>query len=166
MNRVVLRHLIVATIVVAVAIVTVSLAGWSPQVEYIAALGLLLAIATAALRRVGTAVAESQWPPPLPPRVEPGGVDPQVSALEMLLRRSVDDPGIFRRRLRTMLADLTTHRLRRDHGIDPAEHPDEARQLLGEAAWHVLTTDESVTAARLEEAISAIEQLPRLARPT
>ena len=67
----------------------------------------------------------------------------------MLLRRSVEDPRIFRRRLRAMLADLTTHRLRRDHGIDPAEHPDEARQLLGAAAWHVLTTDESVTAARV-----------------
>ena len=34
-----------------------------------------------------------------------------------------------------MLADLATHRLERDHGIDPTEHPDEARQLLGDDAW-------------------------------
>ena len=50
--------------------------------------------------------------------------------------------GLFRRRLQPLLADLTTHRLARDHGIDPAEHPDEARQLLGDEAWRILTPTE------------------------
>ncbi len=73
---------------------------------------------------------------------------------------------MFRRRLRVLLADLTTHRLERDHGIDPTEHPDEARQLLGDEAWRLLTADQQATAAGIEQVVTAIERLPRLARPT
>jgi hypothetical protein len=159
------RHLIVATLLVALAIVGISLAGWSPQVGYIATLGLLLAIATAGVRRVGSSIAEWRWPSPIPPSPAAPGVDPRIAGLETLLRRSIEDDRVFRSRLRGLLADLTTHRLERDHGIDPTEHPDEARQLLGEDAWRLLTVEQVATSAGVEQAVAAIERLPRLARP-
>jgi hypothetical protein len=162
---VLVRHLLVAGIAAAVIVVVLALAGWSPHVEYIAGLGFLFAVATAALRRLGTSIAESRWPSPVPPEPSAPGVDPRISALETLLRRGTDDPRVFRRRLRELLADLTTHRLERDHGIDPTEHPDEARRLLGDDAWRLLTADERATADGLERTIAAIERLPRLQRP-
>jgi hypothetical protein len=165
-RQIVVRHMVTATVLVVVTIMGISLAGWSPRVEYIAPLGLLLAIATVALRRLGTSIAEWRWPSPVPASPAASGVDPRIAGLETLIHRSIEDDRVFRRRLRVMLADLTTHRLERDHGIDPTEHPDEARQLLGDDAWRVLTADPAATAAGIERAVAAIERLPRLARPT
>jgi hypothetical protein len=164
-KRIVVRHLIVATVLVVLAIVGISLAGWSPRVGYIATLGLVLALATAAVQSLGGSIAEWRWPSPVPPSPAAPGVDPRIAGLETLLRRGVEDDRVFRRRLRGLLAELTTHRLERDHGIDPTEHPDEARQLLGEDAWRLLTADQVATAARLEQVVAAIERLPRLERP-
>jgi hypothetical protein len=161
MRGIVVRHLLVFGVIVALALVGIALAGWSPRVEYIAALGFLLAVATAGIRRLGTSVVERTWPSPVPPTPGAPGVDPRISALELLLRRSTEDSSVFRRRVRVMLADLSTHRLVRDHGIDPSEHPDEARQLLGDDAWRVMTADERATAAGLEQVVTAIERLGR-----
>jgi hypothetical protein len=166
MTGVLVRHLIVAGVIVVLALVGIALAGWSPRVEYIAALGFLFAVASAGLQRLGTSVAEWRSPSPVPPTPGAPGVDPRIAALETLLRRSTEDAGTFRRRLRVLLADLATHRLERDHGIDPVEYPDEARQLLGEDAWRILTADQRVTTAGLDDVVSALERLPRMARPT
>ena len=161
MRRILVRHLLVFGLIVVLVLLGIALAGWSPRVEYIAALGFLFAVATAGLRRLGTSVADWRWPSPVPSPPSVPGVDPRISALEIQLVRSTEDASVFRRRLRVMLADLTTHRLERDHGIDPTEHPDEARRLLGDGAWRVLTADQRVTAAELDEVITAIERLGR-----
>ena len=164
MRRVVVRHLIVAALLVVVTLAGIVLSGLSPNVAYIAALGVLLAIATAGIRRLGESLAGARWPSPVPLAPGAPGVDPRIGGLETLLRRSAEDANVFRRRLRVLLADLATHRLERDHGIDPAEHPDEARQLLGDDAWRVLTEARAAKATDIELAIAAIERLPRLER--
>ena len=145
---------------VGVALIVV-LAGWRPRVEYVLALAAVGAFATAALRRLGTTMVEAMWPSPFPPKAVAPGLDHRITSLETLLRRSVEDPATFERRLRPLLEDLAAHRLRRDHGVDLATAPDDAQRLLGEDTWALVTqpTDRRVLPARLERAVTAIERL-------
>ena len=164
MRQIVVRHLIVGALLMVVTLVGIVLSGLSPHVAYIAALAFLLSVATAGVRRLGETVASSRWPSPVPVAPDAPGVDPRIGGLETLLHRSTVDANVFRRRLRVLLADLATHRLERDHGINPTEHPEEARQLLGDDAWRVLTEASAARAADIERTIAAIERLPRLER--
>ena len=48
------------------------------------------------------------------------------------------------------------------HGLDPAAHPDRAKALLGETAWHGLRRDFDAPApdlGELESVVAAIETL-------
>ena len=147
-----------------VTLAGIVLSGLSPNVAYIAALGVLLAVATAGIRRLGESLAGARWPSPVPVAPDAPGVDPRIGGLETLLRRSAEDANVFRRRLRVLLADLATHRLERDHGIDLAEHPDEARQLARRRCVARPHRGTSGEAADIERAIAAIERLHRLER--
>ena len=119
------------------------------------------AVATVALRRLGSTMVEAMWPSPFPPKPVEPGVDHRITSLETLLRRSVEDPATFERRLRPLLEDLAAHRLRRDHGVELATRPDDARRLLGDETWALVTqpADRRVVPARLERAVAAIEHL-------
>lgn len=147
----------------ALALVVVTLAGWSPRVGYVLALAALAAVASVAVRRIGATMVEAMWPLPFPPEPVTAGVDTRVGALEALLRRSAEDPTIFERRLQPLLTDVTAHRLRRDHGVDLTEQRDVARRLLGDEAWALLTDapHRQVSPARIERTITAIERLGR-----
>ena len=161
--RLFVRHLAVCLGCAVVALFGFALAGWSPRVGYVLALAVLAAVASLAVRRIGMAIVEARWPSPFAPETVTAGVDPRVGALEALVRRSVEDPAIFQRRLRPLLADVAGHRLRREHGVDPAVQPDQARLLLGDDAWSVLTDPpgRQVRPARIERAITAIERVGR-----
>jgi hypothetical protein len=161
--RLLVRHLAVCLACAVLAVFGLALAGWSPRVGYVLALAVLAAVATLALRLIGEAIVEARWPSPFTPETVTAGVDPRVAGLETLLRRSAEDPAVFERRLRPLLTDLAGHRLRREHGVDPAAQPDLARQLLGDDAWSLLTAPpgSDVPPARIERAITAIEQVRR-----
>lgn len=149
-------------VVVAVGIaLVVVIAGWRPRVEYVLALAVVGAVATVALRRLGATMTEAMWPSAFPPRPVAPGIDHRVSALETLLRRSVEDPTAYERRLRPLLEDLAAHRLRRSHGVDLATQPEAARRLLGDETWALVTqpAGSRVVPAQLERAVAAIEHL-------
>jgi hypothetical protein len=147
-------------VAVGIALVVV-IAGWRPRVEYVLALAGVGAVATVALRRLGTTMVEAMWPSAFPPRPVAPGIDHRISSLETLLRRSVEDPTTYERRLRPLLEELAAHRLRRHHGVDLAAQPDAARRLLGDDTWALVVqaTDRPIAAARLERAVAAIEHL-------
>jgi hypothetical protein len=142
-------------------VVVVTAAGWRPRIEYLLALAVVGAVATVALRRLGTTMAEAMWPSAFPPKPVAPGIDHRVSSLETLMRRSVEDPATYDRRLRPLLEDLAAHRLRRDHGVDLVSQPDAARRLLGDETWALVTrpADRRVAAATLERAMTAIERV-------
>ena len=79
----------------------------------------------------------------------------------MTLRRGVEDAGICRRRVQPMLFDLTTHRLRRQHGVELIEDPERARELLGDEPFEFLTevVRAPIPPVELERVVSAIEAL-------
>jgi hypothetical protein len=142
-------------------LVVVALAGWTPRVEYVLALAAVAAVTTVALRRVGASMVEAMWPLPFPPEPVTPGVDTRVGALESLVRRSAEDPAIFERRLQPLLADVVAHRLRREHGVDLDADPADARRLLGDEAWTLLTEvpRRHVSPSRLARTVTAIEQV-------
>jgi hypothetical protein len=162
-TRLLVRHLAVCLGCAVLGLVVTSLAGWSPRVGYVLALAALAAAASVALRRVGSTMVEAMWPLPFPPEPVKVGVDNRTGALESLLRRSAEDPTIFERRLRPLLADVAAHRLRREHGVDPASDPESARRLLGDDVWELLTQapDGRVSPPRIERAVAAIERVGR-----
>jgi hypothetical protein len=130
---------VVAALVATTAMVGVAAAGWSPRVEYVLGLALVVAIGAAVLRRLLGTVAEPVWPSPLPRAAEPPATDPRIGTIETAMRRGLDDAAIARRRVQPLLFDLATHRLRRHRGVSLVEDPDGAQALLGDEAFAVLT---------------------------
>jgi hypothetical protein len=119
--------------------VLVAAAGWSPRVEYVLGVALVVATGTVVLRGLLRAVAGPAWPSPLPRRREPPGTDPRIATIETALRRGLDDAAICRRRVQPLLFDLATHRLSRHRGVSLVEDPAAARALLGDEAFEFLT---------------------------
>ena len=160
-GREIVRNLVLwLAAAVGIALIVV-LAGWRPRVEYILAMAGVGAVATVALRQLGATMVEAMWPSAFPPKPVAPGLDHRISSLETLLRRSVEDPTTYERRLRPLLEDLAAHRLRRNHGVELATQPDAARRLLGDETWVLVTqpTERRVVPARLESAVAAIEHL-------
>jgi hypothetical protein len=160
------RKAVVVTVLVAAAggaltLLIIVAAGWSPDVGYVMALAAGGAVVFLGMRRSLLDIAPPTWTRPTAPQIPPGGVDPRVGAIELMLKRGVEDAGICRRRVQPMLFDLATHRLRHDRGVELIEEPEQALALLGEQPFGFLT--EVVTApistTDLEHVVTAIEQL-------
>ena len=49
------------------------------------------------------------------------------------------DADRFDQRVRPLLVDIATERLRSRHGVDPATQPERARRILGESLWQLMT---------------------------
>lgn len=155
------RAVLVAVAAAAVAMLVVVAAGWSPRVEYVLGIALVVTFATIALRRLLGVVAVPVWPSPIVRVREAPGVDPRIGTIETALRRGTEDVGIARRRVQPLLFDLATHRLRRDHGAGLVEDPDAARRLLGDDAFRFLTDvlEAPPSVATVVRTVDAIEQL-------
>jgi hypothetical protein len=110
--------------------------------SYRAHLGLCLAggFAVAACWRLAVAVAQP-GPEVLVPGDRPAPDDGLIAlaSLEHRLSWGSVDPDRFRERVRPVLVDLALERLRSRHGIDPATQPEEARRILGESLWQMVT---------------------------
>jgi hypothetical protein len=110
--------------------------------SYRAHLGLCVAggLAVAACWRLVVAVVRP--PPPVvapPERAAPDDGLIALASLEHRLSWGSVDPDRFRERVRPVLVDLALERLRSRHGVDPATQPEEARRILGESLWQMVT---------------------------
>lgn len=160
-RRMTVVHSLLAAIALAVVLVGIVLAGWSPHVGYLVGVTALAVPATVAIRRTGSAVWPSDWPPAELRERPPAGADPRLGTLATMLRRSAEEVSTADHRLRPLLADLAGHRLRRDHDVDIDSEPERARQLLGDDAFVVLASASPgpLTPERIARVIGAIERV-------
>ena len=105
--------------------------------------------------------------PPAEPatyRPEPDPADDGLlvlTSLESRLSWGATDPYRFRHRVRPLLVDLATDRLRSRRGVDPRTDPEHARQILGEPLWTLMTAEPARSPGRSEltRLVEAIERI-------
>ena len=109
--------------------------------SYRARLDLCVAggLAVAACWRLVVAVSPPPVVPVLPARPVPDDGLIELTSLEHRLSWGSVDPDRFRERVRPVLVDLALERLRSRHGVDPATQPEDARRILGESLWQMVT---------------------------
>ncbi len=114
------------------------------------------------MARVGEALRPVRWPPtPRPAHHADDHADPRLSVLDAAVRRSAEDTMAYGTRLQPVLRELAASRLRRAYGVDLAARPEEARRLLGDGVWPLLTEHraEPVSVRQLDEVLTAIERI-------
>jgi hypothetical protein len=104
-----------------------------------------------------------------PPEPDPVVVRPEppddglllLTTLESRLSWGAADPHRFRERVRPELVALATELLRTRRGVDLRSQPDQARHLLGEPLWQLMTgpLDRSPSRAELSRAVTVLEQI-------
>lgn len=103
-------------------------------------------------------------PEPLPPATEtepPGDGLLVLASMESRLSWGATDPDRFRDRVRPLLVELATDRLRSRRGVDPRTDPDHARTILGEPLWQLMTgpLTRSPSRTELSRMVEAIERI-------
>lgn len=101
---------------------------------------------------------------PLPPSTE---TDPpadgllQLTSMESRLSWGSTDPDRFRDRVRPLLVELATDRLRSRRGVDPRTDPESARAILGDPLWQLMTgpLTRSPSRAELTRMVESIERI-------
>ena len=102
-----------------------------------------------------------------PPEADPVAVRPEpvddgllvLSSLESRLSWGAADPYRFRDRVRPELVALATDLLRTRRGVDLRSQPEQARSILGEPLWQLMTglLERSPNRAELSRAVAALE---------
>ncbi|HEY6748506.1 MAG TPA: hypothetical protein VI357_22660 [Mycobacteriales bacterium] len=104
-----------------------------------------------------------------PPEPDPVVIRPEppddgllrLSTLESRLSWGAADPHRFRERVRPELVALAADLLHIRRGVDLRSQPDEARHILGEPLWQLMTgsLDRSPSRAELSRAVAVLEQI-------
>ena len=120
-------------------------------------------LAVAACWRLVVAVP----PPPqailaLPERSAPDDGLIELTSLEHRLSWGSVDPDRFRERVRPVLVDLALERLRSRRGVDPVTQPEEARRILGESLWQMVTGPPPSRCPTRPELSRLIEEMERI----
>jgi hypothetical protein len=134
--------------------------GHPTRPAWFAAAALAGGIGSVAVRILGQQLIQSSWP-----EKQHGYVarwrnnDSRAQFLATWLQESHRDPATFSRRVQPLLAELVAARLRRRYGIDLTAP--EARAVLGDDVWDLVTTTEPrvVSQAEIERAVRIIENL-------
>jgi hypothetical protein len=120
-------------------------------------------LAVAACWRLAVAVPP---PPPavlaLPDRPVPDDGLIELTSLEHRLSWGSVDADRFRERVRPVLVDLALERLRSRRGVDPRTQPEEARRILGESLWQMVTgppPSRCPTRPELSRLVEALERI-------
>jgi hypothetical protein len=132
--------------------------------HYRAQLGLCAAAGVAAglIWRLSRLVVP---PPELPPvQVRPEPPDDGLLALTTLETRlswGAADPYRFRERVRPELVGLASDLLRTRRGVDLRTHPEDARKILGDPLWQLMTgpLERSPSRAELSRAVAVLERI-------
>ena len=124
---------------------------------------IVAGLAIAACWRLVVAVSPpSQAPPPPPDRAAPDDGLIELTSLEHRLSWGSVDADRFRERVRPVLVDLALERLRSRHGIDPATQPEDARRILGESLWQMVTGPPPSRCPSRPELSRLVEEMERL----
>ena len=86
----------------------------------------------------------------------------ELTSLEHRLSWGSVDPDRFRERVRPVLVDLALERLRSRHGVDPTTQPEDARRILGESLWQMVTgppPSRCPTRPELSRLVDAMERI-------
>lgn len=129
--------------------------------------GALLACLLAALGWRVTALIRRRTPAPVHPEVGHVEVWPytrafgRVDHISELLDFARTGTRHFEYGVRPILVDLVDDRVRRHHGVDRRRDPEQARAIMGEDLWSLVTTEqqESPGPDRLRKWVTAIERL-------
>jgi hypothetical protein len=120
-------------------------------------------LAVAACWRLARAVAAPPTvAPDRPDRSAPDDGLLELTALEHRLAWGSVDADRFRDRVRPVLVDLTLERLRARHGVDPRAQPENARRILGESLWQMVTgppPSRSPSRPELDRLVEAMERI-------
>ena len=120
-------------------------------------------LAVAACWRLVVAVPPPpQVVPDLPQRPAPDDGLIELTSLEHRLSWGSVDPDRFRERVRPVLVDLALERLRSRRGVDPATQPEEARRILGESLWQMVTGPPPSRCPTRPELSRLIEEMERI----
>jgi hypothetical protein len=136
------------------------LASYRARPDLCLAAGLAVA-ATWRLVRATAPPPGQALPPPHRPAAPQDGFA-ELSSLEHRLSWGSVDPDRFRQRVRPVLVDLALERLRSRHGVDPATHPEQARRILGEQLWQLMTGPPPARCPSRPELSSMVDDLERI----
>lgn len=98
----------------------------------------------------------------LPPRPAPDDGLIELTSLEHRLSWGSVDPDRFRERVRPVLVELALERLRSRHGVDPATQPEDARRILGESLWQMVTGPAPSRCPTRPELSRLVDELERI----
>jgi hypothetical protein len=156
-----IRHVAACVGCTVVVLTAIRLAGGIPRVEFFVAVAVVVAVASLALRELAEGTPDTSWPLFRRARPPEQRTDSRVTTLETILRRSLADSTQFTSRLQPLLAELASQRLRRTRGIDPDWQPEEARAVLGDDVFDLLTAPPvgPIDPQRIAGAVDAIERL-------
>ena len=74
----------------------------------------------------------------------------ELTSLEHRLSWGSVDADRFAERVRPLLVELAQERLRSRHGVDPATRPEQARRIVGESLWQLMTAPPARRPSRAE----------------
>lgn len=100
--------------------------------------------------------------PATPHREAPDDGLIELTSLEHRLSWGSVDPDRFRERVRPVLVDLAVERLRSRHGVDPVTRPEDARRILGESLWQLMTGPPPSRPPTRPELSRLVEDLERI----
>lgn len=119
-------------------------------------------LAVAACWRLVVTVSPPQVVPVLPSRPVPDDGLIELTSLEHRLSWGSVDPDRFRERVRPVLVDLALERLRSRHGVEPATQPEDARRILGESLWQMVTGPPPSRCPTRPELFRLVDELERI----
>jgi hypothetical protein len=135
------------------------LSSYRARIELCVVGGLAVA---ACWRLVMAVLPPPQAVPALPKRPAPDDGLIELTSLEQRLSWGSVDPDRFRERVRPVLVDLAVERLRSRRGVDPATQPEEARRILGESLWQMVTGPPPSRCPTRPELSRVVEELERI----
>jgi hypothetical protein len=127
-----------------------------------------LCVVTGLVVAAGWLLLRSTLPPPeapaefAPPREAPGDGFEELASLEHSLSWGSVDADRFGRRVRPLIAGLVADRLRTRRGIDPRHQPDQARRIVGESLWELMTGPPPTRCPTRAELTSLVEAIERI----
>lgn len=169
-DKVVLQHLLVALVGSLLLVAALELAGTRPRPSWFVAMGLAFGFCSLAVRLMSRQLLETPWPAWRNQHAVGRWTrsnDKRTGFLATWISESSrehrPDEGSFTfvQQIRPLLFGLTRDRLLHRHGIDIAQHPEEARELTGDQLWALISDNGARIASftQIELVVRAIEGL-------
>lgn len=125
-------------------------------------------VVTGLVAAAGWRLVRTTVPPPEPvadrppPREQVGDGFHELASLEHRLSWGSVDADRFGRRVRPLLVGLAVERLRSRRGVDPESQPDQARRIVGESLWELMTGPPPTRSPSRAELSLLVDDLERI----